>query len=426
MTAVLERTGSVHPPEATPAERGPGRVVTVLLAAGAATLPLLQPTVGGNASPADLPILLAVVATAIWLLRSRAVIRLPYLLGEGLMVLGGALAAFLRADAGSSLALVQDLVVFAWGMALANAFRSPVVVRAVTTTWAYAAIAWAFAFEAAWMVGFSPLSGVNARNGLRLQGTLGDPNVAANYLVVSLFVILAFGRPRRRWLRWLAVIIILIAMALTGSNGGAVSLIVATLVSTFAWLWRKHGAAPVVALGAVLILVVGAGASGLHLGALEQRAADATPILRDSLGRGSESSGSRSTLLRETAALYEQTGPFGVGPGRTKDWLAKEEAAYVKEAHSDYTATVVERGVIGALGLLLLGLSLVRRASRVLAGPLRPGYVEHVPSPQMLLGALAAVFVAASFYEVLHFRHVWALFGLIAGFELWGREGRRP
>lgn len=425
MTAVLERAKTIRPREAAAAASAPGRTVTVLLAAGAATLPLLEPTVGGNASAADLPILLAIVASAFWLLRSRAVIRLPYLLGEGLMMLGGALAAFLRADVGSSLALAQDLLVFAWGVALANGLRSPAVVRVVTTTWAYAAVAWAVVFEAAWVVGFSPLSGVRANNGLRLQGTLGDPNLAANYFVVSLFVILAFGRPRRRWLRWLAVVIIVTAMAFTGSNGGAVSLIVATLVSTFAWLWRKHGAVPLIALGAIVILFVGASTSGLHLGALEQRAADATPILRDSLGRGSESSGSRSTLLHETTALYEQTGPFGIGPSRTKDWLAKEGAAYVKEAHSDYTATTVERGVIGVLGLLLLGLSLVRRAGRVLVGPIRPDYAEHLPSPQMLLGALAAVFVAASFYEVLHFRHVWALFGLVAGVELWGREDRR-
>ena len=30
------------------------------------------------------------------------------------------------------------------------------------------------------------------------------------------------------------------------------------------------------------------------------------------------------------------------------------------------------------------------------------------------------------FYEVLHFRHVWALFGLIAAVEIWGRRERRP
>ena len=414
--------GAETPSEAT----SPGVGVTILIAAAVATLPLLKPSFGGNASPVDIPILLAVVATGYWLVRSRAAIRLPYLLGMGLMMLGGALAAFLRADAGSALALAQDLLMFGWGAALANSFRSAAVLKVVTTTWCYSAIAWAVAFEAAWLVGFGPLSGVRAGNGIRLQGTLGDPNLAADYFVISLFVILACGRPRSRGLRGLAVFIILTAMALTGSNGGAVSLIAATVVATVAWVWKKHGTVPALTAGVIAVLLMGASVSGLSLSALELRAAEATPILRDSIGRGAESSGSRSTLLHETVSLYEQTGPFGIGPSRTKDWLAQEGASYVKEAHSDYTATLVERGVIGALGLLLLGLSAVRRGTGILVGPLRSDYTSVIRAPQMLLGALVAVFAASSFYEVLHFRHVWALLGLLAGVELWGREGRRP
>jgi hypothetical protein len=34
------------------------------------------------------------------------------------------------------------------------------------------------------------------------------------------------------------------------------------------------------------------------------------------------------------------------------------------------------------------------------------------------------VAISAMFYEVLHFRHVWALFGLIAALELTGRRRR--
>ena len=45
-----------------------------------------------------------------------------------------------------------------------------------------------------------------------------------------------------------------------------------------------------------------------------------------------------------------------------------------------------------------------------------------LPRPELLGAAAGAVLLSALFYEVLHFRHVWALFGLIAAVELWGRR----
>ena len=35
---------------------------------------------------------------------------------------------------------------------------------------------------------------------------------------------------------------------------------------------------------------------------------------------------------------------------------------------------------------------------------------------------MAASLFSGVFYEVLHFRHAWALFGLIAAVDLWGRR----
>jgi hypothetical protein len=48
--------------------------------------------------------------------------------------------------------------------------------------------------------------------------------------------------------------------------------------------------------------------------------------------------------------------------------------------------------------------------------------VDVVPRPELLVAALAAIAVSAMFYEVLHFRHVWALLGLVAALELSGRR----
>ena len=51
-----------------------------------------------------------------------------------------------------------------------------------------------------------------------------------------------------------------------------------------------------------------------------------------------------------------------------------------------------------------------------------------VPRPELLAAAVIAVGFSGLFYEVLHFRHVWALFGLIAALALTGGRstGRSP
>jgi len=45
-----------------------------------------------------------------------------------------------------------------------------------------------------------------------------------------------------------------------------------------------------------------------------------------------------------------------------------------------------------------------------------------VPKPNALIGALAGTFAAAAVYEVLHVRHVWALFAFIGALAIWGRD----
>jgi hypothetical protein len=42
--------------------------------------------------------------------------------------------------------------------------------------------------------------------------------------------------------------------------------------------------------------------------------------------------------------------------------------------------------------------------------------------PNALFGALIGTLVASTVYELLHVRHVWALFGLLAALSLWQRD----
>jgi O-antigen ligase len=119
---------------------------------------------------------------------------------------------------------------------------------------------------------------------------------------------------------------------------------------------------------------------------------------------------------------------LGVGPGNTEATLRAEQAPYVKEAHDDYLAAVLERGPLGAAALVLLAVAIAVRSRRISAPDgLSADFRAVVPRPELLAAAAVAIAISAMFYEVLHFRHVWALFGLIAALELSGRRQRvRP
>jgi O-antigen ligase len=171
-------------------------------------------------------------------------------------------------------------------------------------------------------------------------------------------------------------------------------------------------------VGLVFVL----GQPHVDLRALQARAAASVPLLRDSVGRSGESKAERDKLLTEGKVLYARGDLLGIGPGRTAKVLATQAAPYVKEAHDDYLATLLERGVLGALGLVVLVATVTVRLSRVVGRPLRADYAAVLARPEMLAGACAGMLLSGVFYEVLHFRHLWALFGLIAATDLWGRR----
>jgi hypothetical protein len=71
--------------------------------------------------------------------------------------------------------------------------------------------------------------------------------------------------------------------------------------------------------------------------------------------------------------------------------------------------------------LLLIG-SVGTRTWAVATKPLAPAFAQLFPSQSPLFGAVAGLAVSASYYQILHFRHVWTLFAVIAALYVWGRR----
>lgn len=417
--AVTEpRSATARPATARPSGLLPGLVGTAVC-----LLPFLHPAGPGNTAPADLAICASIAVAVLWAARARLPIAFPYLLGVSCLVLGGALAANLaNAPATTLLVLVQDALLFAWGMVLALGAQDARILRAVATAWCRTASIYATLGVAAYLVGFSPLSGVTAANGVRAAYTFGDPNLAGNYLVASLFVLAACRRPRSAPLRHLAYAMLLVAIVFTGSNGAILSLLLGCILALSLARYRRHGprAGLLTLVGSLTVTAIAVSyvSTQVDVGALELKAANSIPLLRDSVARTSGSEGQRATIVSEGYHLFLQGDGTGYGPGRTKATLQRTQAPYVKEAHNDYLAALLERGVLGEIGLALLIGAAAARCRRLMVGHLPEEYAAILPRAWLLVVIGPIMALSATFYEVEHFRHLWTWLGVVAALSL--------
>jgi hypothetical protein len=426
--AAAFQTSSVAAPEHVP--RPMSRPLTgERLALGAAAaaiagMPLLIPNGPSNIGPIDLLILLAIGAALYWSGLSPHKWRFPYTAPIAIFIAGGAIGALRGPVPGvGAIALVQDVVLLLWCWALANIASSPERMRVLVKAWAYSAIVWVSILFVGLLTTTHALTGQTTREGSRTSLTFIDPNISGNYWFVSLMVIWATGYPRSRRLRRLAYALLVAAIVTTGSSGAIVSLVVGASIAALLGVYRRSGLVPAITAAALGSIVLAGVWSNVSLTGLESRAAGSKyAFIRDGIGRGQQSEEFRGALIHESRGLYAQSGALGAGPVSTKVRLANAQEPVVKEAHDDYLAAIVERGAIGFIGLLALIAVVVVRAVPVATGRLSARFGDVVVNPGALLGAAAGTFCAAAVYEVLHVRHVWALFALIAALSIWGRE----
>ena len=398
-------------------EPGPHHV-GYLLVASFVLLPMLVPSGPGNTGLADLGIIAAVIGIFVWLRGQHLVVTMPYLLPMGLLMVSGAVAAYVASAEGSALAVVQDLFLLLWGAAIANAVRHRRwLLDLVLRAWVWSGVAWAAVMCFGWIAGVNWLAGITAEDGGRASLTFDDPNLAANYFLVVIGLVLATSVVRHSLARFAAVTVLLLAILFTGSNGAALALGTMAVVGVLVLVRRRRGVLAATALATLSAVALTLLAPYVSLSGIRESAADSAQLLRDSLGRTDESSGSRQVLASETLRLYLQGDLVGVGPGRTKATLKGTAAPYVKEAHNDYLATIVERGALGGAGLTVLIAVVAVRLARTATKP-QTEWVRHlVPRPEFLLALGCGFVVSAFFYEVLHFRHLWAFLGLVAGLD---------
>ncbi len=268
----------------------------------------------------------------------------------------------------------------------------------------------------------------SGKDGVRASYTFGDPNLAGNFLVMSLFVMAACARPRHRLVRLYGYTVLVVAIAFTGSNGAMLTLGLGVVLALAARRFRSGGALAgltvLAAVATLTVVLVGFVLPRMDLDGLRQQAANSVPLLRDSVGRSGDSSGERAIILREGMHRWYQGDLGGYGPGQTKATLEAAQSAYPKEAHNDYLAALLERGVVGVLGLVALVVAIGARCLRLVTCDLPEAYARLVPHWWVLAVIGPVMAMAGTFYEVLHFRHMWTWLGIVAALCLVSRDRR--
>jgi O-antigen ligase len=225
-------------------------------------------------------------------------------------------------------------------------------------------------------------------------------------------------------MRCIGYVLLAWALILTESNGGVLAVGAAIFFLLLLRSYRKRGLVGSLATALVIVLAVGGLLAAFPISKVRQDALNSgQPLLVNSIGRSGQSTSERGELDKELIQLYNRSDGFlGLGPMSTKPVLQAGLYPYPNEAHNDFLAALTERGAIGLLGLLLLTGTVIWWAAPLVRRPLSAGYAAVVPRPAGLVAALLALAAISYYEEVLHFRFLWALFGIVA---ILGKDARR-
>jgi O-antigen ligase len=283
------------------------------------------------------------------------------------------------------LSLIAISVVLAMPVERRHVFVARAVAIVATFEAGFGLAAWVLPLP--WMAGLEPsrqMTSLLGRVPGRVAGTIGlSPNFLGAIFVLSIPLTAALALRavdrRSQVLWWSAVVAQLVALALTFTR---TSLVIALAILVVMLLVRGH-ARVLLALGALVLMV-----------------AIITPLGGRLIGDAND-----RAALWSSAVLMTVDHPIGgVGPGRSLEAAQADPGRYrdtlfghaTNNAHNTVLLAGAETGVLGALGALLVNLSLAASAFAVLlltAGParLRGGEMASRTADLMAAAALGGL-----------------------------------
>jgi len=397
--------------------------------------PVCVPKGPGQTAVLDFLNVSAIGLFALLALAPNRRLRVPLLLPM-VVVAAGSLLASLNAPSMSlvTLAVAQDIYLFAWFLVVVNVVRGESDLALVRRAWMWTAALVAAIALGQLLMRYGTLATLLGSRGLRPSSTLYNPNMLADYLVISLFLTASLAGQVRLLVRLPLMGIMALGLLSTKSNGGMAALAAGSLVWVTVRALTSGVRLRTLAAGALLLAgLAGFGGWLNHEWGLgdEELAAFREHTFA---GRLEHSSESRLRIWDQLERTYQRS-PLGIGPGNSGALtlsIAERErpdSYRSKEAHSDYLAYAIERGPLGLVGLLLMTGALYVQVWRTWRGRSRRSHRAEATSRWVaaLAAALTASAVHSAVIETLHFRHFWLLAALVASSSLIAarRESRR-
>jgi O-antigen ligase len=341
-----------------------------------------------------------------YLIYMRRPIRFPYALGMGFIFLGSFIGTFSAYDPLASIIFItKEVYLYVWFVTLVAVFASlePGLVRRILLVWLAVAVLHGVLLVAeftlpnfyGFMLSFLGSIGVVWTRFIgRPTGLFEDPVWAALFQMMG-FVPLLLGRLRRELSLLLGVVLLLSILA-TASLGPFTSVLGASVVAVLLLLLMGGHLKSLVWLAAVVTLAV-----GLFLFTLSLFPNVQASLQHLTIDRAAHSADERFFLWGGgTEVLFSPRAILGVGPNNYRDFLEN------KTLHNDFLEFGVERGVLGLLGLVLLGIEALNSAVKILLNQIKSGDTAR-PSGVIFLAMLVGVWLESNTHQVFHFRTVW-------------------
>lgn len=349
----------------------------------------------------------------LYLIEVRFPARIPYAGAMWLILLGsfiGALSAPIPMS--SIIAIIKDTYLYVWFATVVAvlATLTPKEFRRVMLVWIAVLMAHGALIIAQFVSSdiFETVKALTAPLGpldqWRPSGLFENANSTALFQLMG-FVPLFVARLSPK-IAWPLGVFLLASIVATGSMASLLGFTVGTMVALGGLVFL------VGAVQQVSQILVRAGLIVLLLGGAFVVALNTSPAFAQRFNfvlasRAVGSADSRFSLWERASEVLESGDVWGIGPDAYKDIDFIQ-----KPLHNDLLAFLVERGVIGLLGLTLLVLTGVFRAVFLLKRETSPSGIYGLAAV-IFLAALAAATVHGQFHQIFHHRAVWLMLAVL-------------